>query len=183
MEGRNESGLQISVLPTGQLTDFQREELLSLCSRAYEEDFTSYLRMLNPAVHVLGGIEGRLVAHLAWIERELRADGVGALRTAYVEAVATLPEFQRRGFASQLLTAIPPLIIDFDLGALSPSAEPFYARLGWERWRGPLSYRDPDGHEVETPEDEVMIYRLPRTPRNLDVAAGLSADWRPIEVW
>ena len=93
------------------------------------------------------------------------------------------PEWQGRGFASDLLSRIPDLVTAFDLAALAPSREAFYARLGWERWRGPLSYRQPDGTIVTTPEEVVMIYRLPRTPSTLDLAAPLSTGWRPLEVW
>ena len=69
--------------------DELREELLSLCTRAYGEDFSSYLRLLSPALHVLAYVDKKLVSHAAWVERELRAEHVGPLRTAYVEAVAT----------------------------------------------------------------------------------------------
>jgi len=100
-----------------------------------------------------------------------------------VEAVTTLPERQGRGYASALLARIPSLVGDFDLAALSPSDAAFYRRLGWEMWEGPLSYAAPSGAEIPTPEEQVMIYRLPRTPATLDLRAGLSTDWRPLEVW
>ena len=175
--------LQLAVITSAQLTVDRRHAVLSLCSRAYQEDFAPYLDMLGSAVHVLGELDGRLVSHAAWVERELRADGAGALRTAYIEAVATDPAHQGRGFATHLLSALPPLLTEFDLAALSPSDEAFYARLGWEPWRGPLAYQDPDGGDIETPDEAVMIHRLPRTPHNLDLTARLSTDWRPLEVW
>ena len=160
-----------------------RRAVLDVCSRAYAEDFEPYLRLLSAATHLLGRIDGELVTHAAWVERELHSPPTGTLRTAYVEAVATRPEWQGRGFASSLLSRIPALVADFDLAALAPSREAFYARLGWERWRGPLAYRQPDGTIVATPEEVVMIYRLPRTPSTLDPAGPLSTGWRPLEVW
>jgi hypothetical protein len=36
---------------------------------------------------------------------------------------------------------------------------------------------------IETPEEEVMVYYLPKTPKSLNVKAKLIADWRPGEVW
>ena len=117
------------------------------------------------------------------MERELRIDGIGRLRTAYVEAVATLPAHQRRGHASALMKRIPRLVADFSLAALSPSNEHFYRRLGWEKWQGRLSFQDASGREIETPDEQLMIYRLPLTPPSLDPRAKVSTDWRPLEVW
>jgi aminoglycoside 2'-N-acetyltransferase I len=58
----------------------------------------------------------------------------------------------------------------------------WYAKLGWERWRGPL-WIEHDGALEATPDDEmVLIYRTPRTPV-LDVTAALTAPWRPFELW
>lgn len=55
------------------------------------------------------------------------------------------------------------------------------ARLGWETWRGPLFIRTADGL-LPTPDEDVMIRRLPRTPA-LDVTQSLSAEWRQGELW
>ena len=55
-----------------------------------------------------------------------------------------------------VMRAIPPLLSAFDIAALSPSDAGFYARLGWEMWRGPRRYLK-DGVCVETPEEEVMV--------------------------
>ena len=177
------ASLELSLVHSDDMAAPLRRVVLDLCTRAYAEDFEPYLRLLSPAVHLLGRLHGELVTHAAWIERDLHSPPTGPLRTAYVEAVATLPEWQGRGFASALLSRIPALVADFDLAALSPSSEAFYARLGWERWQGPLSYRQPDGTIVATPEEVVMICRLPRTPSTLDPGAPLSTGWRPGEVW
>jgi hypothetical protein len=36
---------------------------------------------------------------------------------------------------------------------------------------------------IHTPEEDVMIHRLPRTPAHLDLAAELETDWRDGDVW
>ena len=74
------------------------------------------------------------------------------------------------------------LLEGFDIAALSPSEDGFYQRLGWEAWTGPLAYLQ-DSVLVPTPEEQVMIYRLPRTPARLDLDAALTCDWRPGDVW
>ena len=72
-------------------------------------------------------------------------------------------------------------IVDFDLGALCPAIPLMYARLGWEFWCGPLFIRRAD-RLIPTPDEDVMILRLPRTPP-LDLEAPLSVEWREGELW
>ena len=155
-----------------------------------------------------------LVSHLCWVPRTLAyvppggapparwpgeggiAPAAGApagavpLRTAYVELVATEPARQGLGHATALLRAAAAAIAGdpaaYALGALSPSDPAFYERLGWESWRGPLLAAGPDGRVAPTPDEEVMILRLPRTGdavAALDVARPLVAPWRSGEVW
>ncbi len=154
--------------------------ILELCSLAYAEDFAPYLIYPNP-VHVLGWIGSELVSHAMWVERWLQVGNEAPRRTAYIEAVATHPVHQKQGYASDILRHVASAIGDFELAALSPSDASFYARLGWELWRGPLAIRTEQGLEA-TPDEEVMILRLPKTGA-INLAAPLSAEWRAGEVW
>ena len=102
---------------------------------------------------------------------------------AVVEAVATDPMHERRVFASAVMRTLVSRVAGFQLAALCPSdhGQALYRRLGWEAWMGPLSIRQ--GMDVvETPEESVMIYRLPLSPP-LDPGEPLSAEWRPGELW
>lgn len=177
--------LQFEAVPAAALDRTTRAEILAVCSDAYEEDFAAYLELLAGAVHVLGRLDGALVAHAAWVERPLYASNLATpLRAAYVEAVAVPTALQGRGHGTQVLAALPPRLEDYDIAALSPSEPGFYARLGWETWRGPLWYREAGtGAEVPTLEEEIMVLRLPKTPTTLDLSARLGIDWRPLEVW
>ena len=116
-----------------------------------------------------------------WVTRWLQPAGQPALRTAYVEMVATTPPAQRQGYASALLEHLVPLVGDYQLAALCPATEHLYARLGWRFWRGPLSARK-DGGIVATPDERVMILPLLQTP-SLDLDSPLSVEWRCGEVW
>jgi len=176
------SDLHIELCPTAALSPSDQQEVLRLCSEAYEEDFAPYLEVIGPGIHLFGRIEGALVSHLMWVPRTLEVDAKLSLRTAYIEAVATRPSFQGRGFASALLRRAPAELADFDLAALSPSNAAFYQRLGWQLCQGPLHIRTSAGLEP-TPGEEVMILRLPKTPPDLPLDAPLSAEWRPGEVW
>jgi aminoglycoside 2'-N-acetyltransferase I len=173
----------IEILPSRAASPTVRDAIVAVCSEAYGEPFAPYLDGLPDPVHVLARVDGVIVSHAAWVTRELRVDGLPApLRAAYIEAVATAPRFRSRGLASRILRGLPALLAEFDIAALSPSDPAFYARLGWEPWRGPLSYREGD-RVVPTPDEVVMIHRLPKTPTALDLAAGLQVDWRTGEVW
>ena len=156
--------------------------VISLCSRAYEEDYEPALRTFADAVHLLGEVDGVLASHALWYTRWLQVEGGPLLRTAYVEGVATEEVYRRRGYASALIKLLVTQIGEYDLAALSPSHAAFYARLGWESWRGPLAIRTEAGLLPSPSDEEVMIYRLPRTPA-LDIDALLSAEWREGELW
>jgi len=145
-------------------------------------DFEPILNTFEDATHVMGYSQGKLVSHALWVTRWLQCPDAPALRTAYVEAVATHTTARRMGFATAVMRSLATSIHDFDLGALSPSETSLYLRLGWEFWRGPLAIRTPNAL-LPTPEEEkVMILRLPNTPP-LDLDLPLSADWREGELW
>lgn len=172
--------LQVDVVSRRTLAAERQAEIVALCTRAYEEPFDEYLAPFTDGLHLLGLLDGRLVSHLLVVPRPLHHAGL-VLHTAYIEAVATEPSLQGRGFASTLLRRAADEIRDYDLGVLSPSDAAFYERLGWQRWRGPLALRTAEGDEL-MPEEEVMYLRLPRTPP-IDPDGLLACEWRPGEIW
>lgn len=175
------SALEIRTLPRTTLSGAEYAELVALCTRAYGEDLGPYLAPLTDATHVLAYADSALVCHAAWVTRWLQVGDGPLLRTAYVEAVATEPAYERRGYATAVLRRLAEAIQTYDIGALSPSDPMFYRRLGWELWQGPLGVRTNQG-QVPTPDEEAMILRLPNT-LSLDFAAPLSIEWRVGEVW
>ena len=179
--------LSLAVTPSHSLEPGLLAEVHSLCNRAYQEDLGYLFSTFGDATHVLGFIGGRLISHAMWVTRWLQVGDGPLLRTAYVEMVATDPDYQRRGYATAVMHHLASAITDFDLGGLSPADTGLYSRLGWEFWRGPLSIRAADGlwheyHLLPTPEEQVMVLRLPKTPP-LDLELPLSAEWREGEVW
>jgi len=107
------------------------------------------------------------------------------LRAAYVEGVATHPDYRQRGYGSALMRRLQDEITArrYELGALSPAraARSWYERLGWARWQGPLLI-DKDGLVWRTDEDCVMFYRTPCAGA-LDPRQALIGAWRPFELW
>jgi GNAT superfamily N-acetyltransferase len=175
------ASLEIERAATSALRPATRAALLALCNAAYQEAIEPYLEAIGPGEHLLGTRAGVLASHLMWVTRSLQPLGMPPLRTAYVELVATAPEMQGHGYATQLLEAFPRYVGDHDLAALSPATEGLYVHLGWRVWRGPLAVRH-EGRLVPTPGGRVMILQLPRTPV-LDDTRLLSVEWRPGEVW
>jgi aminoglycoside 2'-N-acetyltransferase I len=173
--------LYITTVAQPDLTQPQRRQIIALCSQAYGEDFSSVVDLDVPEpFHILAFVHDELVSHALWFTRILHADGQ-PLRSAYVEAVATAPAHQGRGYASTLLQHLAGAISSYDIGALSPSDPAFYARLGWELWRGPLRITT-DSESIHTPDDRVMILRVPRTPA-ISLESSLTAPWRAGELW
>jgi aminoglycoside 2'-N-acetyltransferase I len=174
---------ELHIVNHAELSARLKGQILAVCSDAYEEDFGPHLQLLSEATHLVAMHAGEVVSHAAWVKRPLRyGTRRRELSCAYIEAVATSVRWQRRGLGSLVMRAIPPFLGDFDVAALSPSKLSFYARCGWENWRGPLFYLK-EGERISTPEETVMIYRLPRTPTDLNLHEELETDWRPGEVW
>ena len=71
----------------------------------------------------------------------------------------------------------------YQIGALGTGVQPFYERIGWERWLGPTWVRTASGVE-RTPEEDggILILRTPMTPP-LELTGALSCEWRPGDVW
>jgi aminoglycoside 2'-N-acetyltransferase I len=135
--------------------------------------------------HVILGIDGAIVGHASVVERELHVAG-RPIRTGYVEAVAIEPGRQGLGLGSTLMERVNTHVREhFELGALGTGRHSFYARLGWQTWRGPSSVRTATG-ELRTPDEDgyILVLETPSTPiQPLDLDAPISCDWRPGDVW
>jgi aminoglycoside 2'-N-acetyltransferase I len=174
-------GFTIERRPSSALSMHEAADVRRLCDSAYGTPTEPFFESAGPGEHLLGYRGATLVSHLMWVTRWLQPGHSPPLRTAYIELVATDPAHQRRGYASTLLAAFPPLVTEYEVAALCPATETLYTRLGWRYWRGPLAHRI--GEEVlSDPEERVMVLGLPRTPP-LDWDDPLSVEWRPGEVW
>ncbi|MBP7689990.1 MAG: GNAT family N-acetyltransferase [Thermoflexales bacterium] len=172
---------QLTVVESRNLPNSDRAAVIDLCSRAFETDFAPLFNTFHEPTHVLAKLDGVLVSHALWVTRWLQAGRGPLLRTAFVEAVATDPAYQGQGYATQVMRTLHTAMINYDLAGLSTGSPGFYARLGWQSWRGPLFVRTEVGL-LATPTDSVMILSLPHTPP-LDLDGPLSAEWRVGELW
>jgi len=190
MTDGNERGIRIRRLGTADLDAAEVTAIRAILDAAFatddeEEHFTEddWLHALG-GTHVVVDVDGEITSHAAVVERELRvADR--PLRTGYVEAVATAPDRQGRGFGTIAMEAVNEIIrARYELGVLGTGRQAFYERLGWRPWRGPLFARTATGDE-RTPDDEgyILVLTTPSTPVDLDLTAPLTSGWRPGDVW
>ena len=176
-----DENLKLEVIHADQLAPERVAEVHALCNRAYGTNLEPLFRTFRDATHVIGWWGPAIVSHAMWVTRWLQPGNRPPLRTAYVEMVATEPQFQRRGFAAAVMRRLASAINDFELGGLSPAEPTLYEKLGWVFWQGPLYIRMPEGL-IATSEGTIMILRLPKTPP-LDLTLPLSAEWREGELW
>jgi aminoglycoside 2'-N-acetyltransferase I len=180
--------LSIRAVPTDELTASDIDTVRALLWAAFEDEedggFTEddWQHSLG-GMHWLAEVGSQLVAHAAVVERDIHIGG-RPLRTGYVEAVATSPAHQRRGYGSAVMRAVNEHIeAQFELGALGTSSHGFYYRLGWQTWPGPSFVRTADGEKATPDEDGyILVLRTSRTPP-LDKTASISCEWRAGDVW
>lgn len=182
------ASLRLRVLSSEEIEPQLLDELTRLCEAAFDEPFGSVWERIGPGIHVIASSGGRVTAHAMVIDRNiyLGHEPDLALDAGYVENVATWPELQGQGHATAAMREIGRLIADdYAIGALATGSKGFYARLGWETWRGPTYVRMLDGQRVRSAgeDGDVMVLRTPRTPAGLDITGPIAVDWRPEEPW
>ena len=176
--------LAIRDVGTSELDEGARSAIVRLCVEAHqEEDFQNLFSYLPPeGVHVLAFLGETLVGHAVVTIRWLQPGDFPLLRTAYVDAVAILPEHQGRGVGTAVMRYLASVVSDCDIACLETERSAFYEHLGWEGWRGPLAGRSDEGL-ISTPDQEgIMILRLSRTPV-LDLDALLTIEVHPMRIW
>jgi len=162
-----------------------RQAVIDLCVAAHEDHefehmFVKYFA--SHARHVVAYDDDALVSHAVVTTRGVQPEGLPILRTAFVDAVSTLPSRQNQGYGSATMRRLAAEIGDYEIGCLQTDRTSFYARLGWEPWRGPLAGRSDDGL-IPTPDQRgVMVLRLPDTPP-LDLDAVLTVERQPGRIW
>ena len=177
---------RVSMHRTEDLDPAQRTAIIELCVAAHHvEEFRRMFDHFIPSGgrHFLGWSGEELVSHAVVTTRWARPDGLPPLRTAYVDAVSTLPEHEGRGHGSAVMRRLADEIGDHAIGCLQTDREGFYERLGWAVWRGPLAGREYDGSVTPTPEQRgVMVLRLATSPP-LDLDTSLSIERQPDRFW
>src|SRR5258706_8176115 len=131
------------MITTEDLTAAQRAEVIELCIAAHEsEEFNNLFTFIpSGGRHFLARRGTELVSHAVVTTRWVQPEGLRELKTAYVDAVSTLPAYQRLGYGSTTMRRLAAEIDDYEIACLQTDRTGFYAPLGWELWRGPLAGR------------------------------------------
>jgi aminoglycoside 2'-N-acetyltransferase I len=176
---------QVRSFKTEELEADTRTAIIDVCVMAHqEEDFRNLFSYVpSGGWHFLAFQGEQLVSHALVTTRWLQPEGHPLLRTAYIDAVATLPAYQGRGHASALMRHLASRIDDeYVLACLESERVEFYERLGWELWRGPLAGRSEQGL-IPTPEQKgIMILRLSQAP-GLDLDSTLTIEAQATRIW
>jgi aminoglycoside 2'-N-acetyltransferase I len=170
---------------TEDLSHSTREQIIQVCVEAHqEEDFQNLFRYVpSGGWHFLIYHHDQLLSHAMVTTRWLRPEGHPLLKTAYIDAVATLPEYQGQGYGSAVMRQLADEIDrEFAIACLETDRESFYGHLGWQTWRGPLAGRS-EQRLIPTPKQHgIMILRLSQTPE-LDLDSMLTIDCQIGRIW
>ena len=169
-----------------ELSDELKKEIITLCNSAFPEPFDNLMDFIPPeGIHVIGYTsDGKAATHALLTERKFSIGGRQPMKAAYIDAVATHPDFQGRGYGSLVMNEIMRIASEnYDIGGLSTYIPQWYGKLGWKEWRGPLSLEQ-DGEIVPTLDVDgvVMVYVFEGNDLP-DVTDTLTADWRPGGGW
>jgi aminoglycoside 2'-N-acetyltransferase I len=160
------AAIKLVSLRTEDLDTATRASIIQVCRLAHHEDDFLHLFSFIPSggLHVLAYREHELVGHAVATTRWLQPHGLPLLRTAYIDAVSTLPVYQGQRIGSAVMRQLALDISEYEIAALETDRVSFYQRLGWELWRGALAGRK-ETVLVPTPEQKgILILRLARTP-------------------
>ena len=176
--------LTLCSIRSNDVNETLRSQIVQLCIAAHQEPDFERLFSYLPAdgLHVLAIDADQVMGHAVVTTRWLQPGAAPPLRTAYVDAVASSPDHQRRGIGSAVMHHLATVVTDYEIACLETEEPEFYQRLGWEEWRGPLGGRSDTGL-LPTPDQRgVMILRLPLTPR-LDLDEQLTIEVTPFRIW
>jgi len=170
---------------TEELDADARNAIVNLCVVAHqEEDFKNLFSYVpTGGLPFFGSHGGLLVSHAMVTTRWLQPEGHPVLKTAYIDAVATLPTHQGRGHGSAVMRYVAGNIEDeYTIACLETERITFYEQLGWQAWRGPLAGRSEQGL-IPTPEPQgIMVLRLSQTPP-LNLDSTLTIECQQERIW
>jgi aminoglycoside 2'-N-acetyltransferase I len=182
------SGRRIHVAQTDEIDPERFAEITDVCEAAFGTPFAPVWARVGPGLHVTAEVDGRIAAHAMIVDRSLYVEhetDVG-IDVGYVENVATRPDLRGHGHAVAVMREINRILRDeYALGGLATAENAFYARVGWETWRGPSWVRMADGQRVRSADHDgqIMVLRTSRTPAGLDLGGPVAVDWRPGTAW
>ncbi len=176
--------MEIVTARTEALDSGMRDLIVHLCIEAHDEPSFANLFVWVPAggLHVMAMLHGDVVGHAMVTTRWLQPESLPVMRTAYVDAVSTSPAHQGQGIGSRVMRHLVSQLAGYDIACLETDKPAFYARLGWQQWRGPKAGRDGE-HLIATPDEQiVMIHKLDKT-LGLNLYGLLTIECQSGRIW
>jgi aminoglycoside 2'-N-acetyltransferase I len=177
--------LVITSARTEELKESIRNAIIELCVEAHQEqDFRNLFTYVSSGgLHFLAVHDELLVSHATVTTRWLQTEDQPLLKTAYIDAVATLPAYQGLGYGSTLMRRLASDIDrEYVIACLETERETFYENLGWQTWRGPLAGRS-ENRLIPTPDQRgIMVLKLSQTPA-LNFDSMLTIECQTGRIW
>jgi GNAT superfamily N-acetyltransferase len=145
----NNSPLRLEFLAAGKIPQTEHQEIDELDHIAYQSvaelEGAGSIAWASSQWMGLGRLEDQLIVQLGCLQRKIRVAGT-PIRVAGIGGVATHPDFQQRGYASQLMHATAEFIhqeLQIPFGLLICDGRPcqLYQKLGWLRVADYLIYQ------------------------------------------
>src|SRR5438105_9977099 len=116
--------IMVTSARTEDLNTETQASIIHVCRTAHQEDDFTHLFSYIPCggIHVLAYREHEVVSHAVATTRWLQPEDLPLLRTAYIDAVATLPAYQGQGIASTLMRHLATVLADFEMACYRQSA-------------------------------------------------------------
>lgn len=157
--------IHVDQIPAGLDKQIDALDHLAFSGEIHDPDFNS-IQWASHNWMALGHLHGELVTQLCLLKREIIVGGENVW-VAGIGGVATHPNWQRRGFASELMKCSADYIqkeiaVPFGLLICAGETQPVYARCGWQTIAKSLTFvQDSRSRNLETC---VMILSLTGQP-------------------
>ncbi len=178
-------GISFETLPSSELSEEFRERLYlflteSFGSRFSETDFEHAFG----GIHVLGHLDGEIVAHAAAVPRLVQINDSPWIEIAYVEAVAVATNMRKFGVGRGVMKHLQ-LEIDkrwhFSMLSTGKSTD-FYLKLGWSKWQG-LSKTQTGGASHLDEEHGGLMFRGEFQNFDKTIGSIVTCQARPGDAW
>ncbi len=157
----------IDIRPARGLTEVEQRQLEVCLGAAFGDDeLGRQYQWAGDDWCLLLKAAGEIASHVGVVDRTVTVAGA-PVKVGGVGGVATLPRWQRRGLAAQLMQAAAPFMRDalhaeFGLLVCGEPRLAYYGRLGWQQVAGPLLVDQPGG-QVLLPA-QIMVLPLVGRP-------------------
>jgi len=159
------------------------KSIRALLELAYEGDFSPEdWEHTFGGQYFIGSLDDKIIAHGSVVSRKMITDD-HVVTVGYVEAIAVLPSYWRKGFGTQLMKEITQYCQEnYEFSMLSTDENHFYERLGWLKFLGESFVRDGD-KEIRTEGEDEGLMLLPGKKSQISLIRRVVCESRSGDDW